>query len=477
MSTPRFLLLVVAFLAILALHSKPLPPDPWKEAEQVLKKIKEPRFRNKQYLITDFGAKEGVEDYTNQAINKAIDHCHRRGGGKVIVPRGVFYTGPITLKSNVNLHLEEGSVLKFSTNPTDYLPGVYTRWEGWDCINLRPLIYAYRQTNIAITGKGILDGQANSTNWWPWKGRANFGWQPGMVSQEWNGTTENGGRNRLARMEENNVPWQERIMTIEDRLRPAFIEPQKSKNILLEGFTIHNAPFWLIHPLMCENVIVRGLTLESKGPNNDGCNPHSSRYVLIENCYFNTGDDCIAIKSGKNNDGRRWNLPSEYIIVRNCTMKDGHGGVVLGSEISGNVRNVWVENCHMDSPNLQRVIRIKSNPIRGGLLENFFIRNITVGQCREAVFRVEMKYERVFEGPNLPLVRNFVMENVTSQKSRFGIFIDGLENAERAQVQNIVIRNSHFNNVEIPLRITGAEGIVMDNVFINGQKITEYPPK
>lgn len=474
--------LVLALLIVLTLSPTPVEArrksnDPWKEMNQVLKKIKEPKFKNKKYYITDFGAKEGVEDYYNNAINKAIDHCHAKGGGMVIVPKGVFYTGPITLKSNVNLHLEEGSILKFSTNPEDYLPGVYSRWEGWDCINLRPLIYAYKQKNIAITGKGILDGQADRTNWWPWKGRVNFGWTEGTISQEWNGTTENGGRNRLSRMEQENVPWQERIMTIEDRLRPAFIEPQKCKNVLFEGFTVNNAPFWLIHPLMCENVIVRGLTLESKGPNNDGCNPESSRYVLIEDCFFNTGDDCIAIKSGKNNDGRRWNLPSEYIIIRNCTMRDGHGGVVLGSEISGNVRNVWVENCNMDSPNLQRVIRIKSNPIRGGILENFYIRNITVGECREAIFRVEMKYERVFEGPNLPLVNNFLMENVTSQKSRFGIFIDGLEDTERAQVKNVTIRNCNFNNVEIPLRIVGAENIVMDNVTINGEKVTEFPPK
>lgn len=448
--------------------------DPWKEVNKVLKKIKEPKFKNKDYVITDFGAREGVEDYKVNAVNKAIDFCHSKGGGRVVVPKGIFYTGPVTLKSNVNLHLAEGAVLRFSTNPEDYLPGVYSRWEGWDCINLRPLIYAYKQKNIAITGKGTLDGQANSTNWWPWKGRTNFGWAEGTISQEWNGTTANGGRNRLSKMEEDNVPWQQRVMTIDDRLRPAFVEPQKSQNILFEGFTVINAPFWLVHPLMCENVTVRGLTLKSHGPNNDGCNPESSRYVLIEDCYFDNGDDCIAIKSGKNNDGRRWNLPSEYIVIRNCTMKAGHGGVVLGSEISGNVRNVWVENCTMDSPNLQRVIRIKSNPVRGGILENFYIRNLTVGECREAIFRVEMKYERVTEGPNLPLVRNFVMENVTSRKSRFGVFIDGLENTERAQVQGVIIRNCSFNNVEIPTRIVGAENVVFEEVFINGKKVV-YP--
>jgi polygalacturonase len=444
--------------------------DPWKEVNTVLKKIKAPKFKKTVYNIVDFGAKQGVEDYTTNAINKAIDACTAKGGGIVLVPKGIFYTGPITLKSNVNLHLEDGAVLKFSTNPNDYKPFVLTRWEGWDCINFRPLIYAYEQKNIAITGKGILDGQANETNWWPWKGKEEYGYKIGMISQEWNGTKENGGRNRLSKMEETNVPIEQRIMKDEDCLRPSFVEPYKCKNVLLEGFTLVNAPFWCLHPFMCENVTVRGITVNSHGPNNDGCDPESCRYVLIENCYFNTGDDCIAIKSGKNNDGRRWGLPSEYIVVRNCEMKDGHGGVVLGSEISGGVRNVWVENCTMDSPNLDRVIRIKSNPIRGGILENFFIRNIKVGECKEAVFRVEMKYEKVTTGPNMPLVKNFVMENVTCEKSRYGVFIDGFADSPQKQVQDVVLRNCTFNNVRTPVRIIGAERVKFENVIINGKE-------
>jgi polygalacturonase len=155
-------------------------------------------------------------------------------------------------------------------------------------------------------------------------------------------------------------------------------------------------------------------------------------------------------------------------------MKEGHGGVVLGSEISGNVRNVWVEDCIMDSPNLDRVIRIKSNPVRGGLLENFYIRNIQVGQCKEAVFRVEMKYEKINEGPNPPQVKNFLMENVNCGKSRFGIFIDGLENTDKAQVMNVTFKNCNFENVTTPYKISGAENIRLDNVTING-KLTRYP--
>lgn len=452
---------------------KPLDVSkPWSAINEVLKNIKEPEFpKGRVFNILNYGAKEGVEDYKTNAINSAINDCSKKGGGMVLVPKGTFYTGPITLKSNVNLHFEDGAVLKFSTNPDDYKPFVLTRWEGWDCINYHPLIYAYGEINVAITGKGILDGQATDSNWWPWKGKEEHGWKPGVVCQEWNGTEENGGRNRLAKMEETNVPYQQRIMKDEDRLRPSFVEPYNCKNVLLEGFTLVNSPFWCLHPFMSENVIVRSVTVRSHGPNNDGCDPESCKDVLIEKCSFDTGDDCIAIKSGKNNDGRRWAKPSECIIVRDCEMKDGHGGVVLGSEISGNVRNVWVDNCNMDSPNLDRVIRIKSNPVRGGKLENFFIRNIKVGQCAEAVFRVEMKYEKVTEGPNMPLVRNFIMENVTCDKSKYGVFIDGFADSPKKQVTGVTFKNCKFNNVTTPLKIVGAENIVFDNVLINGQKV------
>jgi polygalacturonase len=473
-------LLFVSLLAACNLFAgKPADKnDPWKEMDKVLKSIKEPEFKNAKFNIVDYGAKEGVEDYKNDAINKAILACTEQGGGMVIIPTGVFYTGPITLKSNVNLHLEDGAILKFSTNPEDYLPAVLTRWEGWDCINYRPLIYAYGEINVAITGNGTLDGQASADNWWPWKGKPEYGWKQGMESQEWTSRGEtpaerkaNAGRNRLAKMEEDNVPYQQRIMTFEDRLRPSFVEPYNCKNVMLEGFTLINSPFWCLHPFMCENVIVRGVTVNSHGPNNDGCDPESCKNVLIEKCKFDTGDDCIAIKSGKNNDGRLWKKPSENIIVRKCEMKDGHGGVVLGSEISGNVKNVWVEDCQMDSPNLERVIRIKSNPVRGGLLENFFIRNITVGKCEKAVFGAEMKYERVTKGDFMPIARNFVFENVTSKSSEYGVLIDGIPNVAE-QVMDITFKNCTFNGVsKAPYKMTGVKNITFDNVKINGELV------
>ena len=355
--------------------------DPWQKAEKILEQITDPVFPDRDFLITKNGGKPGSKNDNTKVINRLIEKCSKAGGGRVIIPAGEFYTGPITLKSNVNLHLEEGATLMFSNNPSDYTPFVRTRWEGLDVINYRPLIYANNETNIAVTGKGKLDGRADNDSWWWMKEKEEYGWEEGMSSQYQT------GRPKLMAMAENNVPVEERIMTQEDLLRPQFISPINCTNVLIEGVTIVRAPFWVIHPIFCENVTVRDVTVSSHGPNNDGCNPESSKYVLIEGCEFDTGDDCIAIKSGRNNDGRNTPIPSENIIVRNCHMKDGHGGVVMGSEISAGVSNVFVENCTMDSPDLDRVIRIKTNTVRGGYVRDIYIRNIEIGRasCRERV--------------------------------------------------------------------------------------------
>lgn len=435
------------------------PHDPWAKADAILKEIKEPEFKPKDFPITKYGAKQGASSLqgNTKAIAKAIEACHVNGGGRVVVPAGVWFTGPITLKSNVNLHVSEGATLKFSNNPADYKPFVETRWEGMDCINFRPLIYAHGQENIAVTGKGTLDGQATESTWWYMKGRKEYGWSEGMNSQE------HGGRDRLMKMVLSDTPIAQRVMTENDCLRPQFVSPTKCKNVLIEGVSIVAAPFWVIHPLFCENVIVRHVSITSHGPNNDGCDPESCKNVLIEGCTFDTGDDCIAIKSGRNNDGRNTPIPSENVIVRNCNMKEGHGGVVMGSEISAGVRNVFVENCTMDSPNLDRVIRIKSNTVRGGTIEDIYVRNVEVGQCAEAVFRVELKYERKEgTGPYLPVVRNVELRNVHSKKSLYGVFIEGLD--ESIQVSDIRFIDCKFDNVKDVTRVTGARDVVFENV-------------
>lgn len=456
---------LLSLVFLLTASGQLMAQDAWDTAAEILERIKAPEFRDVDYNIIKFGAKDGGEKLATKAIQKAIDRCNSRGGGRVIVPEGEFLTGPITLKSNVNLYLSEGATLKFINNPEYYKPFVYTRWEGMDCINFRPLIYALDQENIAITGKGTLDGMATNESWWYMKGRKNYGWKKGLNSQE-----HGGGRDRLMKMVLNDTPTEDRMMTDDDCLRPQFINPTNCKNVLIEGVTILRAPFWVIHPLFCENLIVRGVTVNSHGPNNDGCDPESCKDVLIEDCIFDTGDDCIAIKSGRNNDGRRSGVKSENIIVRNCFMKDGHGGVVIGSEISAGCSNVFVEDCKMDSPHLDRVIRVKSNTVRGGTIENIYVRNVEVGECREAVFRVEFKYEpKEGKGPFKPVLRNVELRNVNSNKSRYGVYIEGLD--ESIQVTDVRFVDCKFGNVQSATKVTGAKDVVLKNVDITIKEV------
>jgi polygalacturonase len=381
--------------------------DPWSEATKILARIKPPVFPQRDFKIIDHGAvADGSRDSTDE-IRRAIEVCHAAGGGRVVVSPGLFITGAIHLKSNVNLHLAEGATLKFATETAKYLPVVYTRFEGTECMNFSPFIYAFEQENIAVTGTGTLDGSASNENWWKWARRA---------ADDADSPARPDIR-RLLEFGERGVPVAQRVFGTDHLLRPNFIQPYRCRNVMIEGITIRNSPMWEIHPVLSTNVTVRGVKISSHGPNNDGCNPESSRDVLIEDCVFDTGDDCIAIKSGRDNDGRRVAKASENIVIRNCTMKDGHGGVVFGSEVSGNVRNVFVENCHMDSPNLDRAFRFKSNARRGGIVENVFVRNIEIGRVAEAVLTIDFLYETGAVGPYRPVVRNVKLEKIKSAAS------------------------------------------------------------
>ena len=432
----------------------------WSTADEILKDLKSPVFPDKVYIITDFGAVgDSITDCTD-SFKKAIRKCHDEGGGKVVVPPGTYLTGAIHLLSNVNLHFEEGSKILFTTDKNKYLPNVYTRFEGMECMNYSPFIYAFRQENLALTGKGVLDGQGKS--WWYWKGD----WS-GSVDTGWEkeGPHQNNDNELLTEMVVKNVPVEERIFGEGHYLRPNFVQFYGCRNILIDGLILNNSPMWNIHPVLSENIIIRNVEVRTLGPNNDGCNPESSKNVLIENCLFDTGDDCIAIKSGRNEDGRRINVPSENIVIRNCTMYEGHGGVVIGSEISGNVRKVFVENCIMDSKNLERAIRIKSNSLRGGTVEDIFLRNIKVVQVSEAIFKINLFYNNERRGEFYPVIRNIYIEELHSYKSKYPIWINA---NEEATVENIYLINCTFENVEKGNYIKNATNLVMERVSING---------
>lgn len=465
----RYLKLLLLFMAFPVLAIA----DNWNDKlyRQIEQNISEPVFPDKEFVITKYGASVKNSALKNQkAINKAIVECSKAGGGKVVVPEGKFNTGPVVLKSNVNLVVSKGATLLFSTDKKLF-PIVLTRWEGMDCLNYQPCIYAYGEENVAITGEGTIDGNGSNETWWKMCGKDKFGWTPELEE------SQKIGRPLLFEYSEAGKPFEERNMK-DTGLRPQLVNIYKCNNVAIKDVTLLRSPFWVIHPLLCKNVTVKGVKIWNEGPNGDGCDPESCEDVLIEGCVFHTGDDCIAIKSGRNADGRIWNLPSKNIIVRDCIMEDGHGGVVVGSEITGGCQNVFVENCKMDSPDLDRVLRIKTNTCRGGVIENIYMRNVEVGQCREAVMRINLNYE-----PNepakrgfIPTVRNVYMNNVTCRKSKYGILINGLDDADN--IYNINVENCNFTGVESePVKRTGkSHDLKFENLFVNDNLVLLQKP-
>jgi len=406
--------------------------DPWSSVPEILARIVPPRFPARDFLITKYGT-----------INEAIEACSRAGGGRVVVPRGDYLTGPIRLRSHVELHLDAGATLRFSQDPARY-PLVLTRWEGVELMNYSPLIYALDCEDVAITGDGTLDGQADEQHWWNWKTLK----PPQLQTND---------RRNLFQQAEKGVPVEERVYGPGHFLRPAFIEPYRCKNVLIEGITIRNAPFWAMHPTLCTNVTIRRVTVISPGPNNDGCDPESCRDVLIEDCIFETGDDCIALKSGRNQDGRRVNAPIENVVIRGCRMKAGHGGLTVGSEVSGGARNIFAEKNQLDSPDLERGLRLKTNSARGGFIENVFARDIEIGSVQLAPIEIDLRYQDE-SGQFPPVVRNIIVERMRSAHSRYGIYIRGLE---QSPVRAVTLRDCAFRGVADGHVIEGAVDLTL----------------
>jgi polygalacturonase len=423
----------------------------WKMMREIRKKIVIPVFREKDYFITDYEAiGDGMTDALPSVL-KAINLCSTEGGGRVVVPAGKFIlNGPIVLKSNVNLYISAGAELIFSPEEKYYLPPVLTRWEGTEVFNYSPLIYGYNVNNIAITGKGILNGQ----------GSKNIAkWKPGQKNDQ----------AALRKMGTDLVPVYKRVFGEGHVLRPAFIEPVSCSNILIEGIKIVDATFWVIHPVYCENITVRGVIVESFNDNNDGCDPESCSNVLIEKCLFQTGDDAIAIKSGRDNDAWRIGQPSENIIIRNCIFISKINGLCIGSEISGGVKNVFIEDITIKSAT--DAIYFKSNPDRGGYISNIFIRNIKIDSARSSVIKFEPDYKHESKNNFSTLFKNFRIKNIKAENSSVsGIEIAGFANLP---VQDILIKNFVLHKTPEPLKISNVKNVKFKNVVINGKKITQ----
>jgi polygalacturonase len=434
------------------------PADPWARADEIARKVRPPRFPHKYFPVTRFGAKgDGVTDCTI-AFARAVRACAHAGGGHVVVPGGRYLTGPIHLRSNVDLHVTADATIAFSQDPNHYLPAVFTRWEGTELYNYSPLIYAFEQQNIAVSGTGTLDGQADNEHWWPWKGNVEDGWEPGEPHQA-------AARARLFAMAEQGVPVAQRVFGDGDYLRPSFVQPYRCRNVLVAGVTIVNSPMWEVHPVLSRNVLVRDVTVVTHGPNNDGCNPESSKDVVIRGCTFDTGDDCIAVKSGRNADGRRVNVPSERILVEDCDFAAGHGGVTVGSEMSGGVREVYARNLRLSSPDLDTALRFKTNSVRGGFIHDVHARDITIGTVGQAVITIDFYYE---EGPGHgfnPDVTGITAENLTVAEAGRALNLRGYPDNP---VGAIHLTNVNFQRTAQPSIVENVSGLVLTDVYENG---------
>jgi len=413
---------------------------------------KRPEFPDAVFDIRAFGAVEGGTVKATQAFRDAVARAASAGGGTVLVPRGRFLTGPIHLQSHINLHLAEGAELLFSQDFGDYLPPVLTRWEGQELYGYSPLVYARDCDSVAITGKGKLNGQGAA--WWPWK------------------KTQGNAAQKLYDLATSGVPTEQRVLADQGGLRPSLVETMGCKNVLIEGVTLTNGPFWTIHPVYSENVIVRDVRVETTGPNNDGCDPDSSKNVLIEDSFFSTGDDCVVIKSGLNEDGWRVNEPSENIVVRRLHGEAGHGGVVIGSEMSGGVRNVWVTDSEFIGTD--RGLRIKSMRGRGGSIRNVFYENVRHRDIRSVVVELTTFYRSSTLVPKTdkpPLIDGVHVKNISAQGAQQAIDIVGLPEQP--------IRNVSFENVSIVakqgLRCVDCEEVTFKNATLSSEQGGVFP--
>lgn len=443
-----FSLAIPVILSVFVISCQSTPDS----KEEILARIKAPVFSENTFTITDFGAVADSTSDCKPAFDKAIEACKNAGGGNVIVPAGIYFVdGPVHLESNLNLHLDKGAILRFSSDPKSY-PLVRSSWEGTLLYNYSPFIYAYQKENIAITGEGTIDGEASETigKW------AQMQKEDQLLSRQ---------------MNHSNVPVEERKFGEGHYLRPQLIQLFDCKNILVEDVTIEDSPFWCVHLLMCKNATLRGLHYDAQNRNNDGIDPEYSRDILIENVTFNNNDDNVAVKAGRDNEGRDMQRPSENIIIRNCHFKGLHA-VVIGSEMSAGVRNIFVEDCDY-AGYLKRGIYLKSNPDRGGEISDIFVNNVKFGEVLDC-FMVTSNYHN--EGKGFPTtIRNINIRNVSCKKAiNYGIYIKGHSLKE---VSDFVIENFKVDSASRGVYVDLAKNINFNNVFVNGEHIEWDPEK
>ncbi|MDR0413417.1 MAG: glycoside hydrolase family 28 protein [Dysgonamonadaceae bacterium] len=421
--------------------------------QYLLEQISEPVFPEKRYDVRDFGAVGDGNTDSRGAINRAITQCSNEGGGQVIVPAGKYFSaGPVVLKSRVDLHLDAGCELVFSPRPEDYLPAVLTVWEGTELFNYSPLVYAYQVSDVALTGKGTLNGNAS---------KAFARWRPqGSEIQD-----------QLRQMGIDGVPVKDRYWGTESNLPPSMVQFFGCNRVLVEGVTIIDSPYWVIHPVFCNSVTVRGVEINSYNLNNDGCDPEYSTNVLIEDCIFRVGDDAIAIKAGRDNDAWRIGQPTRNIVIRRCLFNSLCNGLCIGSEMAAGVENVFMENIRIQ--NCLSGIYFKSNLDRGGFIRHVDIRNVECDSVRSAFIRFETNYHGGRGGFHPTLFEDFHIENIRGNVSgECGFYAVGIENYP---LKNIALENVTLKQANEDYILKNVENITFDNVVINGKTMSRHP--
>jgi polygalacturonase len=413
------------------------------------------------------GGKTDGKTLNTELINSTIRRLNKAGGGTLFFPSGIYLTGPIRLQSNITLELEAGAIIRFSDNFDDYLPFVEMRYEGVVMKSFSPLIYAADCENITIKGEGMLDGQGKA--WWTEFYRIEVDYK-------------SRGKNDLNKYQNlwekaNNVQQlyaetnKDYTATLDKRFfRPPFIQPLRCRNVNVLGVKITNSPFWTINPEFCHNVTVDGVTIDNPpSPNTDGVNPSSCRNVRISNCHISVGDDCITIKSGRDLQARKLGVPCENITITNCTMLSGHGGVVIGSEISGSVRKVAISNCIFDGTD--RGIRIKATRGRGGVVEDIRVNNVVMNNIVNEAIVLDLKYSKMPQevvSERTPIFRNIHISNLTGTNVNIPIFIRGLE---ESPITDISLRDLNLDGKQKPT-FMNCERIKLTNVIVNGNELT-----
>ena len=419
--------------------------DPWVRADEIVKQIQEPVIPQAQFKLSDYGgAGDGIAD-NKAAFDSVIEACEAAGGGVMVVESGTYLiNGPIHLKSHMNLHLEEGAKLLFGNDPDDYLPVVLTSWEGTRCYNYSPFIYAFRATDVAITGKGEIDGNAAET-WNSWK------------------QLQDPDKKLIRKMNNQEVPLEERIFGDGHYLRPHLVQFYECEHILVEDVKITDSPFWCLHLVYSKDITVRGLTYEAFNFNNDGIDPESSSNILIEGVTFNNADDNIAIKAGRDLEARTLGIPSSNIVVRDCKF-NGYNAIAVGSEMSGGVHKVFVENCSYAGKVIYGIY-LKGNRDRGGEVHDIYARNIQFDTTRATII-IDSNYKN--QGSCCPpLFKNIFIENITAtHASDYGIFLKG---SPQKHLDSIFINDVEIGSATVALDTSYTDYLEMKDVRIGAE--------